>query len=49
VLSVTHEREEGESVLAIRLDPEAKKKAMDRSARQVSRRAKGDPGGDVQL
>jgi len=25
VLSVTHEREEGESVLAIRVDPEAKK------------------------
>jgi Protein of unknown function (DUF3006) len=49
VLAVTHEREEGKSVLAIRVDAEAKKKAMDRSAKQVSRKSKGDRGGDIQL
>ena len=49
VLAVTHEREEGKSVLAIRVDAEAKKKAMDRSASQVSRKSKKDRGGDVQL
>src|SRR5256714_6380952 len=49
VLTVTHEREEGKSVLEIRVDPEAKKKAMDRSVRQVSRKAKKDRGGDIQL
>lgn len=49
VLAVTHEREEGKSVLAIRVDPEAKNKAMDRSVKQVSRKTKGDRGGDIQL
>ena len=49
VLAVTHEREEGRSVLAIRVDAEAKKKAMDRSANQVSRKSKKDRGGDIQL
>ena len=49
VLSVTHEREQGKSVLAIQVDPAAKKKAMDRSAKQVSRRTKDDRGGDIQL
>ena len=49
VLSVTHEREQGRSVLSIRVDPEAKKKALDRSVNQVSRRTKGDRGGDIQL
>jgi len=49
VLAVTHEREQGKSMLAIRVDPEAKKKAMDRSAEQVSRKSKGDRGGDIQL
>lgn len=49
VLAVMHEREEGKSVLAIRVDTEARKKAMDRSARQVSRKSRRDRGGDVQL
>lgn len=49
VLAVTHEREEGKSILGIRADPEARKRAMERSARQVSRRSKRDRGGDVQL
>ena len=49
VLAVTHEREEGKSILDIRVDAEAKKKAMDRSAGQVSRKSKKDLGGDIQL
>jgi hypothetical protein len=49
VLAVTHEREEGRSVLSIRLDAEAKKKAMERSVKQVSRKTKKDHGGDIQL
>lgn len=49
VLAVTHEREQGKSILSIRVDPEAKKKAMDRSASQVSRKSKDDHGGDIQL
>lgn len=49
VLAVTHEREEGKSILEIRVDAEAKKKAMARSARQVSGKPKKDRGGDVQL
>ena len=49
VLAVTHEREEGKSILAIRVDAEAKKKAIDRSVRQVSRKSRKDRGGDIQL
>ena len=49
VLSVTHDRVEGKSALVIETDPEAKKKALDRSAKQVSRKSKNDPGGNVQL
>lgn len=49
VLAVTHEREQGKSILSIRVDAEAKKKAMGRSASQVSRKGKGDRGGDIQL
>jgi len=49
VLSVTHDRGEGKSALVIETDPEAKKKALDRSAKQVSRKSKNDPGGNVQL
>ena len=49
VLAVTHEREEGRSVLSIRVDAEAKKKAMERSAQQVSQKSKRDRGGDIQL
>jgi len=49
VLSVTHDRGVGKSALVIETDPEAKKKALDRSAKQVSRKSKNDPGGNVQL
>ena len=49
VLSVTHERKEGKSVLIIETDPEAKKRMLDRSEKQVSRKSKNDRGGDIQL
>jgi DUF3006 family protein len=49
VLSVTHDRGVGKSALVIETDPEAKKKALDRSAKQVSRKSKNDPGGNVRL
>jgi len=49
VLSVTHDRREGKSALLIETDPEAKKKALDRSAKQVSRKSGKDRGGDIQL
>lgn len=49
VLSVTHDRGEGRSALVIENDPEAKKKALEKSAKQVSRKSKNDRGGDVQL
>ena len=49
VLSVTHEKKEGKSVLIIETDPEAKKKMLDRSEKQVSRKSKNDRGGDIQL
>jgi hypothetical protein len=49
VLSVTHDRGEGKSALLIETDPEAKKKALDRSARQVARKSRNDPGGDISL
>jgi hypothetical protein len=49
VLSVTHNREAGKSELFIETDPEAKKKALDRSARQVATKSKNDRGGDISL
>ena len=49
VLSVTHDRREGKSELVIETDPEAKRKALDQSERQVSRKSKNDRGGDIQL
>jgi hypothetical protein len=49
VLSVTHERKEGKSALVIENDPEAKKKVLERSEKQVSRKSKHDRGGDIQL
>lgn len=49
VLSVTHERKEGRSALVIENDPEARKKALARSAKQVSRKSKNDRGGNIQL
>jgi len=49
VLSVTHERKEGKSALVIENDPEAKRKALDRSEKQISRKSKNDRGGDIQL
>ena len=49
VLSVTHDRREGKSALLIETDPEAKRKALDRSAKQVIRKSKNDRGGDISL
>jgi hypothetical protein len=49
VLSVTHDRKEGKSALLIETDPEAKRKALDRSVKQVSRKSKNDRGGDISL
>ena len=49
VLSVTHDRREGKSALVIENDPEAKRKALDRSEKQVSRKTRNDRGGDIQL
>jgi len=49
VLSVTHDRGRGRSALLIETDPEAKKKALNKSAKQVARKSKNDRGGDVQL
>lgn len=49
VLSVTHDRREGKSALLIETDPEAKRKALDRSVKQVSRKSKNDRGGDISL
>jgi hydrogenase maturation factor len=49
VLSVTHDRGEEKSALLIETDPEAKKKALDRSAQQVGRKSKNDRGGDISL
>jgi hypothetical protein len=33
----------------IQIDPEAKEKALARSARQVARKSKNDPGGNIEL
>jgi hypothetical protein len=49
VLSVTHDRGEGKSALLIETDPEARKKALDRSVKQVARKSANDRGGDVSL
>jgi Protein of unknown function (DUF3006) len=49
VLSVTHDRTEGKSALLIETDPEAKRKALDRSAKQVARKSKNNRGGDISL
>ena len=49
VLSVTHDRGPGKSAILIETDPEAKRKALDRSAKQVGRKSKNDRGGDISL
>jgi Protein of unknown function (DUF3006) len=49
VLSVTHDRGEAKSALLIETDPDAKRKALDKSAKQVSRKSKNDRSGDIQL
>jgi hypothetical protein len=49
VLAVTHERKEGKSMLIIETDPDARKKVLDRSVKQVSRKTRNDRGGDIQL
>jgi hypothetical protein len=49
VLSVTHDRGEGKSALLIETDPDAKRKALDRSVKQVAKKSKKDRGGDISL
>jgi len=49
VLSVTHDRKEGKSALLIEIDPDAKRKALDRSLKQVAKKSKNDRGGDINL
>jgi hypothetical protein len=49
VLSVTHDRKEGKSVLLIETDPDAKRKAIDRSVKQVAKNSKNDRSGDISL
>ena len=49
VLSVTHDRGEGKSALVIETDPVGKRKALDKSRQQVSRKSKTDRGGDIEL
>ena len=49
VLSVTHDRKEGKSSLLIETDPDAKRKALDRSVKQVAEKSKNDRGGDISL
>jgi hypothetical protein len=49
VLSVSHTRKEATSSLMIEIDREAKEKALARSAKQVGRKGKNDPGGDIKL
>ena len=49
VLSVTHDRKEGKSALLIETDPDAKRKALDRSVKQVAKKSKNDRGGDISL
>ena len=49
ILSVTHDRGSGRSSLVIETDPDAKRKALDKSRKQLSRKSKLDRGGDIQL
>jgi hypothetical protein len=49
VLAVTHDRKAGRSSLVIENDLEARKEALDRSKKQVSKKGRHDPGGDVTL
>jgi DUF3006 family protein len=49
ILSVTHDRGAGRSSLVIEADSDAKRKAIAKSAKQVSRKSKLDRGGDIQL
>jgi hypothetical protein len=49
VLSVSHTRKEATSSLVIEIDREAKEKALEKSAKQVGRKSRNDPGGDITL
>ena len=49
VLSVGHTKKEGRSSLVIGVDPSAKAKALERSEKQVRRKGRNDPGGDIRL
>lgn len=49
VLSVSHTKKDGRSSLVIEVDTEAKEKALAKSAKQVGRKSKNDPGGNIRL
>jgi hypothetical protein len=49
VLSVRHDRSEASSTLVIENDPKARKKALAKSVKQVSRKPGKDRAGDIQL
>ena len=49
VLSVTHDRKKGKSALLIEIDPDAKRKALDRSVKLVAKKSKNDRGGNISL
>lgn len=49
VLTVTHDRNEGKSALLIETDPDAKRKALHRSVKQVANKSRNDRGGDISL
>lgn len=49
VLAVTHTRRDEQSSLVIEVDSEAKARALAKSAKQVARKSKNDPGGDIRL
>lgn len=49
VLAVTHDRKEDKSMLLIEIDADAKRKALDRSVKQVARKPANDRGGDISL
>src|SRR6059058_3373987 len=49
VLSVRHDRSDASSTLVIENDPKARKKALAKSVKQVSRKPGKDRGGDIQL
>jgi hypothetical protein len=49
VLAVSHDRSEGKSALLIETDNEGKRKALNRSEKQISKKSLRDKGGDIRL